>query len=198
MEGVHLMSDRVILKRGTSTQNDSYVGTIGELTYDTNSATIRMFDGVTTGGTKLLKPVDLTSNLANYTNTALLQANLANYTNTGLLQANLSNYPNTSQVSANLANYTNTALLQANLANYTNTGLLQANLSNYTNTGLLQTNYPNTSQLSANLANYQTLAGLSSNVVLLTSNNSSYLGGVAANQYSTTGKAIAMAMVFGG
>lgn len=75
MEGVYLMSDRVILKRGTGTQNDSYSGTIGELTYDTTSATIRIFDGVTSGGIKLLKPSDLSANLANYTNTSTLSSN---------------------------------------------------------------------------------------------------------------------------
>lgn len=47
-------------------------------------------------------------------------------------------------------------------------------------------------------AGYQTTAGLSANVATLTANNASYLGGSAASSYSTTGKAIAMALVFGG
>ena len=43
--------------------------------------------------------------------------------------------------------------------------------------------YVNTAQLTANLTNYQTTAGLAANVLILTSNNSSFLGGIAAASY---------------
>ena len=47
-------------------------------------------------------------------------------------------------------------------------------------------------------ADYQTEAGLSANVATLTANNANYLNGVAASNFTTTGKSIAMAIVFGG
>jgi len=47
-------------------------------------------------------------------------------------------------------------------------------------------NVVSNAQLTANLANYQTTAGLSANVATLSSNNASYLGGVAAASYVNT------------
>ena len=47
-------------------------------------------------------------------------------------------------------------------------------------------------------ADYQTEAGLAANVATLTSNNANYLNGVSGSNFASTGKAIAMAIVFGG
>jgi hypothetical protein len=47
-------------------------------------------------------------------------------------------------------------------------------------------------------ADYQTEAGLAANVATLTSNNATYLNGVSGSNFASTGKAIAMAIVFGG
>jgi hypothetical protein len=45
---------------------------------------------------------------------------------------------------------------------------------------------------------YQTTAGLAANVATLTANNANYLNGVTASNFASTGKSIAMAIVFGG
>lgn len=43
--------DKILLKRGTTEASMSYVGQIGEATYDTDLKAIRVHDGVTPGGT---------------------------------------------------------------------------------------------------------------------------------------------------
>ena len=62
-------------------------------------------------------------------------------------------------------------------------GTYTANNTNFVGT-VSAANVVSNSQLSSNLANYQTTAGLSANVATLTSNNTLYLGGFAANQYA--------------
>ena len=44
------MSTQVQYRRGTSTQNDAFVGAAGEITVDTTNWLLRVADGVTTGG----------------------------------------------------------------------------------------------------------------------------------------------------
>ena len=52
-------------------------------------------------------------------------------------------------------------------------------------------NYVTITNFTSNLANYQTTAGLTANVAKLTSNNSLYLGGIAANQYAYANQIVA-------
>lgn len=140
-----MTTPRIILRRANSSVANTYSGAIGEITYDTESNTIRVY----TGSASL---------------TLLTSAGTAN--NTQFV----------GNVSA--ANVVSNSQLQANLLNYV------------TNSNFV-----------SNLSNYQTTAGLASNVATLaanTANNASYLGGVAASNYTSTGKAIAMAIVFGG
>ena len=49
-------------RRGTTTQNNSFTGTAGELSVDTTLDTLRVHDGSTAGGFALLKETG-TSNL---------------------------------------------------------------------------------------------------------------------------------------
>lgn len=44
------MSKQVQLRRGTTLENDAFVGAVGELTYDTESKGLRAHDGQTLGG----------------------------------------------------------------------------------------------------------------------------------------------------
>lgn len=44
---------RLQLRRGTTSQNESYTGSVGEITYDTQKKTIRIHDGTTIGGNEL-------------------------------------------------------------------------------------------------------------------------------------------------
>lgn len=89
------------------------------------------------------------------------------------LTANLANYQTTAGLSANVATLTsnNTSFVgTVSAANVVSNSQLTSNLANYATT--------------SSLSSYQTTAGLSANVATLTSNNASYLGGVAANQYA--------------
>lgn len=45
---------KILLKRGTTTENDAYTGPVGELTLDTDADTIRVHDGIVSGGKTVL------------------------------------------------------------------------------------------------------------------------------------------------
>ena len=49
------MAARVKLRRGTSTQHNTFTGAVAEITVDTTNNSIRVHDGVTAGGHQLLK-----------------------------------------------------------------------------------------------------------------------------------------------
>jgi hypothetical protein len=49
------MAARVKLRRGTSTQHNSFIGAEAEITVDTTNNTLRVHDGTTAGGHELLK-----------------------------------------------------------------------------------------------------------------------------------------------
>jgi hypothetical protein len=107
-------------------------------------------------------------------NVATLTANNASYLGgtaaaSYALSSTLSNYQTTAGLSANVATVTanNTSFVgSVSAVNVVSNAQLTANLANYTNT--------------AGLSVYQTTAGLSTNVVTLTSNNTNYVGFVAA------------------
>lgn len=48
------MAKQIQLRRGTSTQNDTFTGAIGEVSVDTTNKTLRIHDGTTAGGTKVV------------------------------------------------------------------------------------------------------------------------------------------------
>ena len=91
------------------------------------------------------------------------------------------------------------ANFQANIVYIGNTSVYSTvNTTNFTGTSnntlyvgsVTAANVVSNAQLSANLSSYQTTAGLSANVATLSSNNASYLGGVAAASYLVTNTAI--------
>ena len=47
------MALQIQLRRGTSTQHDTFTGALGEVTVDTTNKTLRVHDGGTVGGTRL-------------------------------------------------------------------------------------------------------------------------------------------------
>jgi len=47
------MATQVQYRRGTQAQNDIFVGALGEITIDTTNGTIRVHDGITTGGSNI-------------------------------------------------------------------------------------------------------------------------------------------------
>ena len=55
------MPTQVQFRRGTTTQNESFTGAVGELSVDTTLDTIRVHDGSTAGGFRLAKYSEITS-----------------------------------------------------------------------------------------------------------------------------------------
>ena len=49
------MAIQIQLRQGTTTEHNTFTGAVGEVTVDTTNKTLRVHDGVTTGGTPLLK-----------------------------------------------------------------------------------------------------------------------------------------------
>lgn len=48
------MAKQIQLRRGTSAENDTFTGAVGEITYDSTNKTLRVHDGTTAGGTKIV------------------------------------------------------------------------------------------------------------------------------------------------
>lgn len=63
------MATQVALRRGTTAQNNAFVGVEGELTFDTQSMRLRTHDGVTVGGFEVALMSDLIAGLATKENT---------------------------------------------------------------------------------------------------------------------------------
>lgn len=63
------MPTQVQFRRGTSAQNDTFIGAAGELSVDTDNKTIRVHDGATQGGFTLAK-----KDLSNVSNVGVLTA----------------------------------------------------------------------------------------------------------------------------
>ena len=55
------MPTQVQFRRGTTTQNNSFTGAVGEISVDTTLDTIRVHDGSTAGGTRLAKYSEIQS-----------------------------------------------------------------------------------------------------------------------------------------
>ena len=49
------MAVTVLFRRGTTAQNNSFTGSVGELSVNTTTNTIRVHDGSTAGGHELMK-----------------------------------------------------------------------------------------------------------------------------------------------
>ena len=88
------MAVRVQLRRGTSSQNDSFTGAAGEVTVDTTNQTLRVHDGSTAGGHALSPLTDgdkgditVASGGASWSIDALLLVRLKLQTMQSLLQS---------------------------------------------------------------------------------------------------------------
>lgn len=66
------MSKRIQLRRGTSTEHNTFTGANGEVTVDTTNKTLRVHDGTTVGGTALAKVSQLPA-LASATTLGLIE-----------------------------------------------------------------------------------------------------------------------------
>jgi len=83
------MSTQIQYRRGTAGQNDVFIGALGEITVDTTNGSLRVHDGIATGGTTLeTKPGSQI--IQNHANGAFDKANSAN-----VLAQNVYNFANT-------------------------------------------------------------------------------------------------------
>lgn len=53
------MATQLQLRRGTELQNDAFIGAEGEVTYDTTTGGLRVHDGTTAGGKKVVTLIDV-------------------------------------------------------------------------------------------------------------------------------------------
>lgn len=53
------MSGQLQLRRGSTIENDAFTGVVGELTYDTVKKELRIHDGTTQGGKKVVNMLDI-------------------------------------------------------------------------------------------------------------------------------------------
>ena len=72
------MAKQIQLRRGTTTEHDTFTGAVGELTYDTEKKQLRVHDGSTVGG-KVVDDTtrDVTSQVSNATETVEGKAKIA-------------------------------------------------------------------------------------------------------------------------
>lgn len=78
------MATQVQFRRGTTAQNDSFTGAVGELSVDTDVKTIRIHDGSTAGGFSIAR-----SDLSNVSNVGVLTATDFNSTSDISLKENI-------------------------------------------------------------------------------------------------------------
>ena len=121
-------------------------------------------------------------NTAITSNSTTAYSNAVYHTDTVIGLVNTAITANASSAYSNSVYHTDTVIGLVNTAITANASAAYSNAVLYVSNQF----YVNTSQLSSNLSNYQTTAGLSGNVALLSANNASYLGGVAAASYINT------------
>jgi hypothetical protein len=86
------MATQIQLRRGTTTQNNSFTGAAGELSVNTSNNTIRVHDGSTAGGTELAT-VSYASNVTNFSTGTLNSARLPNSGVAAATYGNATNIP---------------------------------------------------------------------------------------------------------
>jgi Major tropism determinant N-terminal domain len=183
------MSTQIQFRRGSSAQTAITTGVIGEIFVDTQSNTISVQDGITSGGTYLAKQQDMilgfntiSSNVANlslFANAAYSEANTAQIvaqasfdsSNAAYLQINgiinqISGiaYANTAALAINANIYANAALNIANSTlSFANSILTYAN--NASNTANLTLTY-----LNSNVSYISGVNDAQNNAIVLTTN----------------------------
>ena len=190
------MPTQVQFRRGTTAQNNSFTGAAGELSVNTSNSTIRVHDGSTAGGSELAS-VTYSSNATNILSGTLSISRLATSgvaagTYGGVAVEGVftvdayGRITSASNVTAQVANSNITGLITsaqiASVANTQITGTLTA--AQLQNTGVTAATYGNASFIPSLTVDAQGRITTASNVALTP--------GV------TTGKTIAMAIVFGG
>ncbi len=60
------MAKQLQLRKGTTTEHNTFTGAVGEVTVDTTKKTLVVHDGLTVGGTPLATSADLSTNIIHY------------------------------------------------------------------------------------------------------------------------------------
>lgn len=55
------MSRQIQIRRGTTAAHSTFIGAVGEITFDTDTKTLRVHDGITPGGITLARTEDLST-----------------------------------------------------------------------------------------------------------------------------------------
>ena len=175
------MPTQVQFRRGTTAQNNSFTGAAGELSVNTSNSTIRVHDGSTAGGSELAT-VSYASNVTNFSTGTLSTARLAVSGVSAATYGNATLIPSfTVDTFGRITSASNVAI-SATVANTNSTGTITA--AQLENTGVTAATYGNASFIPSLTIDAQGRITSASNV--------------AVTPGVTTGKSIAMAIVFGG
>ena len=193
------MSTQVQFRRGTSTQNNAFTGALGEITVDTDNKTLRLHDGTTAGGGSTMATLAGSQTLTNktlstgstWTGTAVGLA----YGGTGSALSAVAGavtYSGASGLALSAAGTTGQVLISGGTNSPTWTSAVSLAVGG---TGVALTAVAGgvTYSTSSTLA----ISAAGTTGQLLQSNGASAPSWITPT-YASTGKSIAMAIVFGG
>lgn len=170
------MSTQVIIRKGTAAENNAFTGAAGEITIDTTTWNIRIHDGTTPGGaTKTLQGNALNSGYLS------LSANLSAGGN--VIGGNLVTGGNLSVTGNATATY-----FLGNGALLTGVSTTSSNINNGTS---------NVTVVSSG-GNITVSIGGTSNIAVFSSTGLAVTGSITQNNVSTTTRAAAMSLIYGG
>ena len=192
------MPTQVQFRRGTTAQNNSFTGAAGELSVNTSNSTIRVHDGSTAGGSELAT-VSFASNATNLNTGTLSATRLATSGVAAATYGNATFIPTfTVDTYGRITSASNVAI-SATVANTNITGLItSAQIASVANTQI--TGNIIASQLQPTGVFATTYGGASSipAITIDAQGRITAASNVAVTAGVTTGKSIAMAIVFGG